>query len=95
MATTRKTHNKILEAIENGTLNHKIVAEACLAYMSEDDVKDMADANEFFEHEESEDYDEDRDEYGPGGIYEDPAVAYERERGETFQDRVDMWRREY
>lgn len=35
------------------------------------------------------------DDYGPGGIYEDPAVTYERERGEAFQDRLDMWRREY
>ncbi len=43
---------------------------------------------------ESDDWD-DADDYGPGGIYEDPAVAYERERGEAFQDRVDMWRREY
>lgn len=25
----------------------------------------------------------------------DPYVAYDRERGEAFQDRVDMWRREY
>jgi len=35
------------------------------------------------------------DEYGPGGVYEDPYAAYERERGEAFQDRLDMWRREY
>lgn len=35
------------------------------------------------------------DEYGPGGVFEDPAVAYERERNEAFQDRLDMWRREY
>lgn len=27
--------------------------------------------------------------------YEDPAVAYEREQGEAFQDRLDMWRNEY
>lgn len=27
--------------------------------------------------------------------YEDPAVAYERERGEAFQDRLDIWRREH
>lgn len=38
---------------------------------------------------------DDEDGFGPGGIYEDPYRAYERERGEAFQDRVDMWRREY
>lgn len=35
------------------------------------------------------------DDYGYEEDYEDPAVTYERERGEAFQDRVDMWRREY
>jgi hypothetical protein len=27
--------------------------------------------------------------------WEDPALTHERERGEAFQDRLDMWRREY
>lgn len=39
--------------------------------------------DDYYEREE---YEED---------WEDPAVTYERERGEAFQDRLDMWRREY
>lgn len=35
------------------------------------------------------------DDYGNEDDWEDPVVTYERERGEAFQDRVDMWRREY
>lgn len=50
----RKMTNKVLEAIENGTLTAQIVAEACLKYMSEDEVADMAHDNAFFEHEEEE-----------------------------------------
>lgn len=41
---------------------------------------------------ESDDY---NDDFYAGSIHEDPAVAYERERGEAWQDRYDMWRREY
>ena len=37
----------------------------------------------------------DRDGWDDGDDWEDPAVTYERERGEAFQDRLDMWRREY
>ena len=39
---------KILEAIDEGLLDPKQVAEACLSYMSEDDVGEMAHQNELF-----------------------------------------------
>jgi hypothetical protein len=55
---TRKATNKILEYVESGLLDKDTVIMACLKYMSEDDVADMAHANEFFmgeEEEESED----------------------------------------
>ena len=51
---TRKFTNMILEAIEDGMLDRDTVIMACLKYMSEDDVKDMAEANEFFPDEEEE-----------------------------------------
>lgn len=47
-SSTRKVTNRILEAVETGELDRDTVIMACLKYMSEDDVADMARANEFF-----------------------------------------------
>lgn len=52
---SRKVTNKILMAIEDGMLDRDTVIMACLKYMSEAEVADMADANDFF-------YDEEQDE---------------------------------
>jgi len=49
---TRKVTNQLLELIEEGTFDAQTVLEACLQYMSEDDVADMAHSNEFLEEEE-------------------------------------------
>lgn len=51
---TRQYTNKILEMIEEGLLNKDDVIMACIKYMSEDDVKDMAIINEFITEEEEE-----------------------------------------
>lgn len=51
----RKVTNQILEMIEGGTLNKDEVILACLLYMSEYDVEDMAHHNGFLYEEESED----------------------------------------
>ena len=45
---TREATNRILEMVEDGTLDRDLVITACLKYMSEADVADMAHANEFF-----------------------------------------------
>lgn len=55
---TREYTNKILEAVEEGILDKDMVIMACLKYMSEDDVKDMAHANEFFPDEDEDEEDE-------------------------------------
>lgn len=44
---SRKITNQLLDDIENGLLNAEDVLLACLKYMSEDDVADMAKRNEF------------------------------------------------
>jgi hypothetical protein len=49
---TRKVTNQLLELIEEGILDAQTVLEACLQYMSEADVADMAHDNEFLEEEE-------------------------------------------
>ncbi len=51
----REFTNKLLEMVEEGLLDKDTVIMACVKYMSEDDVKDMIEANEFLEHEEDED----------------------------------------
>ena len=45
---TREATNRILEEIEEGILDRDTVIMAALKYMSEDEVKDMAYLNEFF-----------------------------------------------
>ena len=45
---TREATNKILEMLEEGVLDKDNVILACLKYMSEDEVADMAHINEFF-----------------------------------------------
>lgn len=54
---SRETTNRLLEMVDEGALDARTLALACLKYMSEDDVEDMAKANEFIaeldEEEES------------------------------------------
>jgi len=49
---SREATNKVLELIEDGILDRDTVIMACLKYMSEDEVADMAHINEFFIDEE-------------------------------------------
>ena len=58
MRKPREITNKILEAIEEGILDKDIVIQACLSYMSESSVADMAHVNEFFPQEEEEEEEE-------------------------------------
>ena len=61
---TRKITNKTLDALDEGMLSYDTVVTACLKFMSEDDVAEMARINEFFLHEEfDEAFDEFEDEY--------------------------------
>lgn len=55
---TRRTTNKLLEMIDEGALDPQVVVEACLNYMSEADVTDMAYSNELLEDEEDEEEEE-------------------------------------
>lgn len=52
---TRKVTNQLLEMIEEGILDPQTVAEACLSYMSEADVADMARSNELILEADDED----------------------------------------
>ena len=53
---SRKFTNKLYDMLDEGLLTHEQVVEACLAWMSEDDVREMMFANEFVE--DNNDFDE-------------------------------------
>ena len=62
----RPETNKLLDKIDEGLLDPKDVVLACVKWMSEDDVADMADANEWSDRfadgphcREEDEYDED------------------------------------
>lgn len=49
---------KVLEAIDEGVLDAKAVAEMCLGYMNEDDIRDMLRQNDVLVAVEPEDDDD-------------------------------------
>ena len=51
---TRFYTNMLLEMVDDGILDRDTVIMACVKYMSEDDVKDMMQCNEFIEPEDDE-----------------------------------------
>ena len=55
MRDVREITNRIYDAVEEGVLTWETVAAAALSYMSEDEVAEMAEMNEFFAYEEDED----------------------------------------
>lgn len=50
---SRKYTNILFDMIENGLISQENVIIACLNYMSEDDVKDMMEYNEFIIEEDN------------------------------------------
>ena len=58
----RKYTTKLLEMMDEGMITAESVAEMCLAYMSEDDVKDMCRANDILDEEDEDRIVEEEDE---------------------------------
>jgi hypothetical protein len=56
---TRQYTEQLLEMIEDGILDRDAVIMAAVKYMSEDDVRDMMESNEFVPVEEDEEEDDD------------------------------------
>jgi len=60
---TRRVTNKLLEMMEEGALDAEVLVRACLVFMSEADVAEMAVGEGFLEEEDAEiDEDEEEDE---------------------------------
>ena len=58
---TRAYTRRLLQAVEDGVLDRDTVLLAALNHMSEQEVHDMCDSNDFFPQDEDEDEDEDAD----------------------------------
>ena len=63
MSDVRRATDKILEMVEEGILDRDTVIMSCLKYMSEDDVADMAQMNEFFPMPDEEDEEDEEDDW--------------------------------
>ena len=57
----RENTNKLLEMVEEGILDKDAVISAFCSYMSEDDVKDLMECNEWLEEEEEDEEDEEEE----------------------------------
>ena len=51
----RKNTNLLLEMVSEGTLDKDALIQACLMWMSEDEVTEMAQRNEFLESDDDDD----------------------------------------
>ncbi len=59
MHKPREMTEKLLDMIDEGLLDKDTVIRACIEWMSEDDVREMIEANEFIEPEEESEENED------------------------------------
>jgi len=57
----RENTNKLLEMVEEGILDKDAVISAFCSYMSEDDVKDLMECNEWLEEEEDDEEEEEEE----------------------------------
>lgn len=80
MIEVRKATNRILEMIEEGLLSPVSVVTMCLKWMGEDDVRDMAEANEIY-FDDEEEYEEDEEEIEIDTLYHDFSEAELRKMG--------------
>ena len=56
---------KLMSMMDEGLITAQAVADMCLAYMSEDDVKDMCRANDILDEEDEDRVVEEEDESDP------------------------------
>ena len=68
----RKYTNLVLEMVDEGILDKDVVIMACLKYMSEAEVRDMAEANGFVPEDEEEEI---RSDYEANRTYERVALV--------------------
>jgi len=52
---TREYTNKLYEMLEDGLIDKDVLINAFCSYMSEDDIKDLMECNEFIQEEDDDD----------------------------------------
>ena len=73
----RKYTTKLLEMMDEGLISASAVAEMALAYMSEDDVKDMCRANDILDEEDEDTIVEEDEEWTPDNAdFNDPGSRH-------------------
>lgn len=79
---SREYTNKLLEMVDEGLLDKDMVIMACVKYMSEDQVQDMMEANEFLEHEDEDEegFSRDNDVWSVEDEKEDDEEDFDRSR---------------
>ena len=82
---TRKSTNRLLEMVENGSIDPKDVVMMCVKFMSEDDVDEMCRINEVFV-EEDEDEEEDEESFDPDGRRAEMPWDYGRHFDDEAED---------
>ena len=71
----REYTSKLIAMMDEGMISAEAVAEMCLAYMSEDDVKDMCRANDLLIGEDDEE--EEEEEWTPDNAdFNDPGSRH-------------------
>jgi hypothetical protein len=78
-ADMRKYTIKLMEMMDEGLITAETVAEMALAYMSEDDVKDMCRANDILDEEDEDRIveEEDEEEWTPDNAdFNDPGSRH-------------------
>lgn len=73
----REYTSKLIAMMDEGMISAEAVAEMCLAYMSEDDVKDMCHANDLLIGEDDEDEEAEDEEWTPDNAdFNDPGSRH-------------------
>jgi len=55
----REATCELIDMAENGAISWETIARECLQYMSEDDVRDMAESNDWIDAEEASEEEDD------------------------------------
>jgi hypothetical protein len=73
---TRRVTNKLLEMMEEGALDAEVLVRACLVFMSEADVAEMAVGEGFLEEEDAEIDEDEEEELGDDDDEEEPLSTF-------------------
>jgi hypothetical protein len=73
---TRRVTNKLLEMMEEGALDAEVLVRACLTFMSEADVAEMAVGEGFLEEEDAEIDEDEEEELGDDEDDDEPLSTF-------------------